>query len=61
MKELFENYLNTYSSWRNEIKKTISVALFNKDGVFIKELKIPPHGHIIVPPNTTLKLSSFIQ
>ena len=61
MKELFENHLTIYSSWRNEMKKTISVALFDKHGAFIKELKILPYEHIIVPPYTTLKLISFIE
>ena len=56
MKELFKNNLNVYSPWWNETEKTMLVGFFDEHGVFIKRLRILPHGYIIVPPDTTLKL-----
>ena len=59
MKELFKNNLNVYSPWWNETEKIMLVALLDEHDALIRELKIPPHGYIIVSLNTILKLISL--
>ena len=56
MKTLFKNDSDNYSLWWNRSKKVISVAIFDKDGVFLSNSEIYPGTYVIVPGNATLRL-----
>lgn len=44
---LFENInINTYVPWRNQTKETVSVTIFDEEGLFLQESKIHPEIYI---------------
>ena len=56
MKDLFKNKSDVCVLWWNRTEKLITVALFNKDGLFIQNSKMFPMDYIVVPGRATLKL-----
>ena len=56
MKTVFKNTSNEYTLWWNRSAKITSVAIFDKNNVFLLSSKIYPGDYIIVPGNATLRL-----
>ena len=56
MKELFRNESNVCTIWWNRTEKVITVALFDKHGLFIQEFKMFHLDYIVVPGQATVKL-----
>ena len=54
---LFKNDEYGHSIWYNEKPHTISVIVSDKDGKFIKSLKVDSRDYIIVPPGATVELA----
>ena len=56
MKDLFRNESGVCVLWWNKDKKVIKVAIFNKDGLFIRSSKMFPMDYVILPGGATVKL-----
>ena len=55
MKTIFKNNSDNYNLWWNRSNKAISVAIFNKDGIFVSSSKIYPGSYVIIPANAILR------
>ncbi len=55
---LFKNNEYDHSIWYNKKPYTISVIILDKNGKFIKSLKVDSRDYIIVPLSTTVELAS---
>ena len=55
---LFKNNEYGHSIWYDKKPYTISIIILDKDGNFIKSLKVDSRDYIIVPPGATVELAS---